>query len=86
MKKVITMILLSLSLSAFAAPDLGPREEHGNPEDEEKCFAEIRGLACGNPEKHSAFIACVDTMIDELSKECQAFHKDEKKRMSGHSH
>lgn len=86
MNKALVILVFGFTLSAFAGPDLGPKEEHGNPEDEKRCFKEIRNMGCGNPDEHAAFIACVDSKIDELSEDCQVFHMDEKIRMKSHSH
>lgn len=85
MKKIFIISSLMLSLFAFGNEE-GVIESHGNPEDEVKCFKEIRSLGCGKPEKHDAFIACVDTKIKQLTPTCQVFHKDEVERMKAHSH
>ena len=85
MKKIILIMTLMLSLGAYADEE-GAIEAHGNPEDEQKCFKEIRALACGRPENHATFVSCVDANIKKLTPACQVFHKDEVKRMKGHSH
>lgn len=85
MKKIFLITTLMMSLTAFANEE-GAIEAHGNPEDEQKCFKEIRALNCGKPENHSAFVACVDTNIEKLTPACQVFHKDEVERMKGHTH
>jgi hypothetical protein len=85
MKKIVIISSLMLSLFAFANEE-GVMESHGNPEDEVKCFKEIRSLGCGKPESHDTFIACVDSKLNKLSPACQVFHKDEVERMKAHSH
>lgn len=82
MSKFLIALLLVFSFSAFAEE----KEAHGNPDDEARCFREIRSMGCGNADQHETFIACVDRNIQKLSRECQVFHREEVARMKSHKH
>lgn len=83
MHKILFVVLsLTVSVAALATED---REAHGDPHIEKVCLKQIRNMDCGSPEDHKVFITCVDLRAEELSEECQLFHRDEVERMK-HSH
>lgn len=83
MKKTMLLVLsLTASVTALATEH---RESHADPDIEKVCLKEIRSMDCGSPEDHKAFITCVDLRAEELSEDCQLFHRDEVERMK-HGH
>lgn len=82
MKHLLGLGLSLLSISAFSS-----QEMRFDPKLEEKCFAQVRKLQCGEPDKNEeAFFKCVDKKIGKLTPDCQSMHRSIASEHKGHDH
>lgn len=73
MGKLFLALIILFTLTALA---------ERSPQQEIRCFNEIRDLQCGGTSDTNSFLSCVSLRLQKLSPVCQAYHLREANRES----